>query len=542
VLYKGRKEHMNPWKERLAAETDARTLTDAMTGADVFYGLSVGGLVTPDMLRAMADNPIVLAMANPDPEIDYPTAVATRSDVIMATGRSDYPNQVNNVLGFPFIFRGALDVHARCINAEMKVAACRALAALAQEPVPDDVLAAYGLSGLKFGREYLVPKPLDLRVLTRVATAVARAAMETGVARRQVDLDVYQRELAERRGAERDIMRRVVAMAATSPKRIVYPEGESDTILEAAAAVLRERIARPVLVGDPDRITEHARRLGISLQGMEIADPRTWPRWEEYAQELYELRGRRRSLENTRELLLQPEWFGPMLVRMGDADGLVCGVTERARRTMSPLLKVIPRQEGVRIACGMSMLLTRDRALFLADISVNIEPGAEDLAEIAVLAADEVKRLGIEPVVAFLSFSSFGGTPHPRSEMVRRAVELARELAPEYLIDGEMRADAALDVRVQRSHPSCRLGGRQANVLVFPNLEAANIAFNLVRTVGDTPAVGPIMLGLDRPAHMLQPHSAEVADVVHLTAFAVRDAQRPRSGIAGRVQEAVGSA
>ncbi|RME24768.1 MAG: NADP-dependent malic enzyme [Deltaproteobacteria bacterium] len=525
VIYKGRTERMNPFKERLARDTDARTLADAMVGADVFYGLSVGGLVTPEMLRTMAPDPIVLAMANPDPEIDYPDAVRARPDVIMATGRSDYPNQVNNVLGFPYIFRGALDVRARRINDAMKVAACRAIAALAREPVPGEVLAAYGVDRLEFGREYLVPKPLDSRVLIEVASAVAAAAMESGVARTRIDIPRYRRELSERMGAQRDIMRRVVAMAARNPKQIVYPEGETDTILNAAAAVVREGIARPVLVGDETRIRRRAEELGLSLDGMRIADPATWPKREAYAEELFELRQHRRSLENTRKLLLQPEWFGPMMVRMGDADGLICGVTERARRTMSPLLQIIPRQAGVRRACGMSILFAKDRALFLADTAVNIEPDAETLAEIAVLTADEVARMGIEPVVAFLSFSNYGGTPHPRSDLVRRAVELARELAPEYLVDGEMRADAALDIRVQQSIQRSGLGGRTANVLVCPNLDAANIAFNLARTVGEVPAVGPIMLGLDRPAHMLQPHSASVFDVIHLTAFAVRGAQ-----------------
>ncbi len=532
VVYKGRTERMNPFKERLATDTDARTLADAMVGADIFLGLSVGGLVTPEMLQSMAADPIVLAMANPDPEIDYPDAVQTRPDVIMATGRSDYPNQVNNVLGFPYIFRGALDVRARCINDAMKVAACHAIASLAREPVTSDVLGAYGLDKLEFGREYLVPKPLDSRVLIEVASAVAGAAMDSGVARTTLDLATYRRELSERMGAQRDIMRRVVAMAARSPKQIVYPEGETDTILSAAAAVVREGIARPILVGNDARIRQNADELGVPLDGVQIADPATWPKREDYAQELFELRQHRRPLTNTRELLLQPEWFGPMMVRMGDADGLVCGVTERARRTMSPLLKIIPRREGVRRACGMSILFGRDRALFLADTAVNIQPDAETLAEIAVLTADEVWRMGIEPVVAFLSFSNYGGTPHAQSDMVRRAVELARELAPEYLIDGEMRADAALDVRVQQSIHGSGLKGRAANVLVFPNLDAANIAFNLARTVGDVPAVGPIMLGLDRPAHMLQPHSASIFDVIHLTAFAVRGAQDAEQALA----------
>jgi len=527
VIWKGRKERMNRFKEPFARETDARTLADAMNGADVFLGMSVGNVVSPDMLRSMNDNPIVLAMANPDPEIPYPDAVAARSDVIMATGRSDYPNQVNNVLGFPFIFRGAIDVRARTINTEMLHAGTRALAELAKEPVPDAVAAAYGGKDFSFGREYIIPKPLDHRVIRRMAPAIARAAMETGVARKHIDLDAYERELGELMGFERDLMRQMVATARREPKRIVYPEGTADRIVIAAEAVVREGIAHPVLLGNEEEIRAKFEQLGFTGEGIEILDPERSPRLEAYAQELYEVRRHRhRTLHEAQERLFDPLWYGPMMLRMGDADGLVCGVTRRVRKTMPPLLKVVPMKPGVRRACGMTIVFTEQGALFLADTSVNIVPSDEDLAEIAILAAESVKGFGIDPVVAMLSFSSFGGTPHKRSDKMRRAVQIVRDEAPELLVDGEMRVDAALDPTVQKNYADCRLGGKRANVLVFPDLQSANIAVNLLKQVAKTPLVGPVMLGFAKPAHMLQPHSVGVKDVVHLTAIACVEAQQ----------------
>ncbi len=526
VIHAGR-DDLNEYKAAFARETDARSLADAMQGADVFIGVSVGDVVTPEMLTSMAANPIVFAMANPDPEIAYELAVATRSDVIMATGRSDHPNQVNNVLGFPFLFRGALDVQATGINTEMLQAASRALAELAREGVPGSVARAYGKESLEFGREYLIPKPLDPRVLPRAATAVARAAMESGVARRTVDLDAYEREVAERLGPERDIMRRIVSRARRNPKRIVYPEGTHAKTLLAAQAVAREGIAHPILVGDRDEITSGATDVGVDLAGIEIVDPATWPRLDEYEAELIRLRAHRRKLPAgvARKRVLDPVWFAALMVAHGDADGMVAGATRNVRKTMPPIMKVIPKRPGTTIAAGVSMLITNQGLLFLADTALNIEPSSEDLAEIAALSADLVRRIGIEPVVAMLSFSSFGGSPHPRSDAVRRAVLLAREEDPELLIDGEMRVDAALDPVVQARYEDCRLGGRRANVLVFPNLEAANIGFNLVRMLtAESTMIGPVMVGLDKPVIAMQPHSAGVADIVHLTAMACIEA------------------
>ncbi len=521
VIHTERSAGMNEFKRRFARDTKLRTLEEAIRGADVFLGVSVGDVFTPDMLLDMAPNPIVLAMANPDPEISYPLAMRTRSDVIMATGRSDFPNQVNNVLGFPYIFRGALDARASTINTEMLHAACYALAELTKEPVPREVAAAYGLEELSFGRDYLIPKPLDHRVLRRVAVAVARAAVETGVARGNLDLDTYTRQLGERLGDERDLMQRVVARARRSRCRVVYPEGEEERILIAAEAVIEERIATPILLGRELHIREKAKSLGISLEGVEIVDPRQAPQREAYAEELLKIRRHRRgNLERARQRLLDPMWFGPMMLRNGDADALVGGVTRNVRKSMPPMLKVVPLRDGVTLACGMTIVFSNKGPIFLSDTSVNITPSEDDLAEIALLAAEEVQAFGIEPVVAMLSFSSFGGTPHPQTDMIRRAVQIAREEAPDLIIDGEMRVDAALDPTIQTRYESCRLEGKRANVLIFPDLNSANIGFNLVRTLTDAPVVGPVMLGLDRPAHLLQPHSCGVSDVVHLTAIA----------------------
>ncbi len=524
VIYKGRTEGMNKYKEHYAVETECRNLAEALVGADVFYGLSVGNVVNQDMLKSMADNPVVFAMANPDPEIPYPDAIAARNDVIMATGRSDYPNQVNNVLGFPFIFRGALDVRATTINTEMLHAAAHALAELAKEPVPNEVAHAYGLDSLEYSREYFIPKALDHRVIRRVAAAVAQAAMDTGVARKPIDPDTYVRILGERIGTERNLMRRVISRARRAQKTIVYPEGEADRIVIAAAAVVQEKIAEPILVGCRDKIEAIAEVHGVNLDGVQIANPSNWDHSKNYAEELYSIRRHRgRTLAEAQQRILDPMWFGPMMLRQGDADGLVCGVTKQVRKTMSPMLKVIPLRDGVRRACGMTMVFPGDDVLFLADTSVNIDPTDEDLAEIALLAAEEAARFGVEPRVAMLSFSSFGGTPHPCSDKVRRAVEIARQENPNLIIDGEVRVDAALDPVIQATYKDCKLGGEKANVLVFPNLDSANIGFNLMRIVAETPVVGPIMLGLEKPAHMLQPHSVGVSDVVRLTAIACMD-------------------
>ena len=524
------RDDLNETKIAFVRKTDARTLADALKGADLFLGLSIGNILSPEMLLSMADNPIVLAMANPDPEIPYDLAKSTREDVIIGTGRSDFPNQANNVLGFPYIFRGALDCRATCINNEMMHAAARALADLAREPVPDQVISAYGLDSLEYGREYILPKPVDLRVIRRVSPAVAKAATETGVAGLELDLDAYTRQLGERIGAERELMREIVARARRAKKRIVLPEGESDRVVIAAGALVQERIATPVLIGRRAAIEGRARLHGVDLGYTEIIEPSKWGKSEEYVKDLMNLRAHRGlTLEEAKQRILDPRWLGPMMVRHDDVDGMVCGVTRNARKSINSMLKVIPLQDGVRMACGLMLCFTDKGLIGMTDTAINIDPTDEDLAEIAILAAEEFDRLGITPRVAMVSFSSYGGTPHAHSEKMGRAAGIAQAEAPHFLIDGEMRVDCALDPLVQERYDRCRLGGEPANILVFPSLESANIGFNLIRSLTDTQVVGPLYLGLSKPVHVLQPHSVGVSDLVRLVAFAAMNADRPKA-------------
>jgi malate dehydrogenase (oxaloacetate-decarboxylating)(NADP+) len=521
------RDDLNEIKQRYVQDTRARNLADALEGADLFIGLSVANVLTPEMLLTMADDPIVLAMANPNPEIAYDLAKQTRSDVIIGTGRSDFPNQANNVLGFPFIFRGALDCRATSINQEMMHAAAYALADLTREPVPDQVAAAYGLDSLTYGREYILPKPVDHRVIRRVSPAVAKAAMETGVAKLELDLDVYTRQLGERVGVERQMMREIVARAKKAHKRIVLPEGESDRVVIAAGALIQEKIATPVLLGRRAAIEGRARLHGVDLGYTEIIEPESWHKTDEYVTDLLALRAHRGVDEaEARRRMKDPRWLGPMMVRHGDVDGMVTGVTRNARKSINTMLKVIPMQDGVRLACGLMLCFTDKGLIGMTDTAVNIDPSDEDCAEIAILAAEEFERLGIEPRVAMVSFSSYGGTPHAHSDKMGRAAEIAQAEAPHFLIDGEMRVDCALDPLVQERYDRCRLGGQPANILVFPSLEAANIGFNLVRSLSETQVVGPLYLGLSKPVHVLQPHSVGVSDVVRLVAFAAMDADR----------------
>jgi len=535
VIYKGRREGMNRYKEQFARETDARTLAEALRGADVFCGLSVANCVTPEMLRSMADNPIVFAMANPDPEISWELALATRDDVIMATGRSDYPNQVNNVLGFPFIFRGALDVRATAINEEMKLAATYALAALARQDVPDSVRRAYGVDRIEFGREYIIPKPFDHRVLLWVAPAVAKAAIDSGVAQLPIDLDEYRDQLERRLGKAHEVIRMMIHKAQREPKRVVFPEGEEAKILRACQILIDERIAHPVLLGRRQTVQSKVCDLRLSLEGAEIIDPREFPRLGEYTNCLYELRQRKGvTLSEASELILNRNVFGAMMVRMGDADAFIAGLTQHYPDTLRPALQVIPLREGVRHVCGMYVLVTlAGQVYFLADTTVNIEPTAEDLAEIAIMTAEAARGFEVEPRVAMLSFSNFGSVRHPLAEKVRRATELVRERAPDLMVDGEMQADTAVVPRIiEERYPFSFLKGG-ANVLIFPNLEAGNIAYKLLQRIGGAEAIGPILMGLAKPVHVLQ-RGDEVDDIVKMTAVAVVDAQE--SGLRQRVK------
>jgi malate dehydrogenase (oxaloacetate-decarboxylating)(NADP+) len=519
-------EKMDPYKARFARDTDMETLAEALVGADVFVGLSVGGAVTGEMVASMAERPIVFALANPDPEITPEEVAAVRSDAIVATGRTDYPNQINNVLGFPFIFRGALDVRARAINDEMKMAATRALAELAREDVPESVERAYGDQRFRFGPDYVIPTPFDPRIMLRVAPAVARAAMETGVARLEIDLEAYRGELEARLGRGREVMREIMDRARRDPRRIVYPEGEHERIIRAAAVVVGERIARPVLLGRPDVIRENARSLGISLDGIEVLDP--WDdeaRRDRYAAELYTRRQRKGvTLAEARERMRHEVSFGCMMVREGDADGLVAGVDMHYPETIRPALEAVGTAPGVRRVAGLYMLVLEQEIVFFADTTVNIDPDAETLAEIAMLSAGFVRRLGLVPRVAMLSFSNFGSVRHPHAEKVRAATRRVKELDPSLEVDGEMQLDTAANDDLRRAlYPFTSLENRP-NVYIFPDLNAANIAYKLMWRMGGAEGFGPILLGMARPIHVLQ-RGSEAADIANLTALAVVDAQ-----------------
>jgi len=526
VIYRGRPGDKDRYKLEYAADTPARTLAQAMVGADVFIGLSGPGVVTVDDIRAMAPDPIVFAMANPTPEIGYDEAKAARPDVIMATGRSDYPNQVNNVLGFPFIFRGALDVRATDINDAMKLAAAKALAELAREDVPDSVLKAYGLDALKFGRDYLIPKPFDYRVLLHVAPAVAEAAVDSGVARLPLgDRDAYVRRLEHLISRRMELMQELQDRAKQAPKRIVFPEGENDKIVRAAKILVDQGIAHPILLARPEEIAPKLAELGLGGDKVTVFHHESSPRMAAYQQRLHELRRRDGvSHEEAGRMLRGRNWFATMMVAEGDADGLISGVTWQYPDTIRPALQVIGTREGVHRVAGAYILILKDRLFFLADTTVNIEPDAETLAEIALATAQLARRFGVEPRVAMLSFSNFGSNAHPAARKVRRAVEIARERAPGLEIDGEMQADTAvMGSLLAEQYPWSDLKG-PANVLVFPELQSANTAYKLIWRLAGAEAIGPILLGMRRPVHVLQP-GIEVADIVNMATLCVVDAQ-----------------
>ena len=527
IITKDRLAEVDKYKARFAQDTKLKTLTDAMQGADVFVGLSAAGVVSQEMVKSMAKKPIIFALANPDPEILPEEVQAVRDDAIIATGRTDYPNQVNNVLGFPFIFRGALDVRARSINEEMKMAATRALAELAKQDVPESVAAAYGQARFEFGPNYLIPKPFDPRVLLWVAPAVADAAMKTGVARCELDREAYRTRLEARLGRRREVMRDFILRAQRNPQTIVFPEGENDRIIRAAAQVVEERIANPVLLGRIERIRARAEALHVDLSGIKIVEHWTDADLRErYAQKLHRLRQRKGvTLENAREIIRDATYFGCMMVREGDADGLIAGQEVAYPETIRPALEVIGTIATGKHVAGLYMMVLENDLLFFADTTVNIDPDPSTLAEIAVLSANFVRNLGIEPHVAMLSFSNFGSARDPKSDKVRDAVRLAKLADPMLMIDGEMQADTAVVEEILlKSYPFSTLQ-EKANVLIFPDLNSANIAYKLVWRVGGAEAIGPILLGMARPVHVLQ-RGSEAADIVNLTAIAVVDAQQ----------------
>ncbi len=524
VIHSGREAGMNEYKARFMKDTEARTLADAMRGADVFMGLSVADVLTPEMVKTMAERPVIFAMANPDPEIRYELAKEARPDAIVATGRSDYPNQVNNVLGFPFIFRGALDVQARQINDDMKLAAAHALAALAHEDVPDSVLRAYNLQSLKFGSDYIIPKPFDPRVLLWVAPAIAEAAIKTGVARRPLDMDAYREQLEARLGKGWELMRLIINKAQHQPKRIVFGEGESTKIIRAAAIVAEQKIGEPILLGNQVKIRQTIEDLGLSFDPT-VVEPAASEHLEEYAQALNQARQRKGVTASRALNLMQREhYFGPMMVQAGHADAYISGLQHDYPEIIRPALEVVGTGEGVKKVAGMYILIVRDKIYFVADTTVNIDPTAEDLAEIASLTADSVRQFNVEPRVAMLSFSNFGSTRHPFSEKVRHAVEILRQRRPDLVVDGEMMADTAVVPEIiDELYPFSQV--RDANVLIFPSLEAANIAYKLVERLSGGEVIGPILLGMGKPVHVLQ-RGDEVRKIVNMAAMAVVDAQK----------------
>jgi malate dehydrogenase (oxaloacetate-decarboxylating)(NADP+) len=526
VIYKGRKEGMNPFKERYAVETDKRTIGQALEGADAFVGVSVKDGISVDMVKKMAKDPIVFAMANPDPEVLPEEVLKARPDAIMATGRSDYPNQVNNVLGFPFIFRGALDTNASAINEEMKMAAVRALAQLAKEDVPESVSRAYGGTKFKFGREYLIPKPFDRRVLLWVTPAVAEAAMKSGVARKKFDIPSYKDSLESLLGTSYTVMRgikRRVANACEGGERatIVFPEGDNRKILRAANIIREEGIAEPILLGDPNLITKQLEYLGYQeqLKGVKIIRPSQSELREAYALKFTEKRQRKGMTHSlARSLMKNNNYFGAMMVEAGHADGLLSGVTQSYPETIRPAIQAIGAKKGSRLA-GIYMMVFKKRLLWFADTTVNIDPSAEELAEIAIQTAELAGRFTVEePKVAMLSFSNFGSNNHPSAVKVREAVEIVRKRMPSLQIDGEMQADTAVTPEISKeSFPFNQVPG-DANILIFPDLQSGNIAYKLMARMDSAEAIGPILVGMEKPVFVLQQNS-DVNDIVNMAAI-----------------------
>ena len=521
VIHKGRTDGMNQWKSAHAAETELRTLAEALDGADVFFGLSVKGSLTADMVRSMAPNPVIFAMANPDPEITPDDAHNVRDDVIIATGRSDYPNQVNNVLGFPYIFRGALDVRAVSINMEMKIAAARALAELAQEDVPDEVATAYQGARPRFGRDYIIPVPFDSRLMTRIPVAVARAAMETGVARKPIaDLDAYQAALSARRDPVAGTLARIYNRVRRYPKRVVFAEGEEEAVIRAAASFVSQGLGTAVLVGREDRVEAAAAFAGVELRdGIEIQNARLSPRTNAYAQFLYERLQRKGYLmrDCVRLASIDRNHFAACMVAMGDADAMVTGLTRNYSIALEDIRRVVDHKPGHRVI-GVSIAIARGRTVLVADTAVHDMPTSEELAEIAIEAASVARRLGYEPRVAMLAYSTFGHPEGERAERVREAVRILDRQRVDFEYDGEMAADVALNRDAMALYPFCRLSG-PANVLVMPAFHSASISTKMLQELGGATVIGPILVGLDKPIQIV-PLSAKDSDLVNMAVLA----------------------
>ena len=523
------REVLEPTKAQFATTRDIHTLEEAMKDADVFIGLSAADVLTPEMLNSMSKNPIVFAMANPKPEIDYDLAVSTRRDVIMATGRSDFPNQVNNVLGFPYIFRGALDVRATAINEEMKIAAVYAIAELAKKTVPEAVNEAYEDSNLKFGKEYIIPKPNDPRLITSVAPAVAKAAIETGVARKPIeDWDAYVVELRNRLGLDDRIVRDLTAAAKLDPKRVVFTEADNYKILKAAQIVKEEGIAEPILLGNKAKITRLIDENSLDLDDVLIIDPfeeQNTERFKNYVQFLFKKRQRRGITEaSAQKLMLDRNYFAACMVEFGEADTLISGLTKNYGSAIRPALQVIGTQPGSRVA-GMYMMLTKKGPVFFGDTTINENPTVDELVDISVLLDKAVKRLNVKPRLALLSYSNFGSSDGVVPLKTREAVKKLHELYPDIVVDGEMQGNFAMNSNLLSANfPFSDLNGQAANTLVFPNLESGNIAYKLLQELGDAEAIGPILLGMNKPVHVLQLDSS-VREIINMVTIAVVDVQ-----------------
>jgi malate dehydrogenase (oxaloacetate-decarboxylating)(NADP+) len=525
VVFQGRTEGMNEYKAEFLVDTKARTLADAMKGADVFLGCSVKGLVTPEMVQSMANDPIVFALANPDPEISYPDAVAARKDVIMATGRSDYPNQVNNVLGFPYIFRGALDVRARAITENMKMAAARALAQMAKEEVPESVSRAYGGERFSFGREYIIPKPLDPRVLLFVAPAVAEAAMADGVARVKIDLSEYRERLKKRQSRVHGVMSLVHAKARKKLAKIVFPEGDAEKIQHAAQILREEGLAEPILLGPVQKIRAsiEERRLD-GLEGITIINPEESPDYDRYVSRLWELRARRgMTFAEARRRMRTRNYYASVMVDQGDADGMLTGLTVGYPDGLRAPLEVIGTRKGRR-AAGVYVVVTKNDFKFFADTTVNVDPNPQELAEIAVTTADLARYFDVTPRVAMLSYSSFGAAKGLSPEKVRKATQIVRQLRPDLEVDGEVQVYLATSSEVRVPEFPFSTLKEDANVFVFPNLDSANIAYQLLEEIGGAEVIGPVLLGMEKPVNVLQ-MGTSVQSIVDLAAITALRAQ-----------------
>ncbi len=529
VLHKGRNDLQENQTVFAIANADI-TLAKAMANADVFVGLSVGNVITPEMVKSMAKRPIVFAMANPDPEITYDAAVAVRDDLIMATGRSDYPNQVNNVLGFPFIFRGALDVRATQINEEMKLAAVHALASLAKSPVPDMVNMAYNEKSISFGPRYIIPKPLDPRLLSTIAPAVAQAAIDSNVAQVKIEnWESYAIELNKRLGLDNQLMRVLSSKARNDPRRLVFAEADNIKILKVAQILFDEGVAYPILLGNEERIRATAKANKIDIEEFPIVDPRSEEQEERRKRytELFFHKRQRRGFNKyeSQKIMRDRNYFGCMMVETGEADAMISGLTKNYPDTIRPAIEIIGTEEGVNKIAGMYLMLTKKGPLFLADTTVNFNPTAEELADITLLAAREVRHFNVVPRIAMLSYSNFGTSNSPEARLVARATEIVKQKDPDLIVDGEMQASIALNNEILReNYPFSTLVDQEVNTLIFPNLAAGNIVYNILKEVGAADAIGPILLGMKKPVHVLQLGSS-VRNIYNMALVAVIDAQ-----------------